>query len=511
MPFVMSFWTTFAAMMICAASLHTPPPNAEKPVRTIGVFINGEALRSETHPQVIGGRLYLPMRAVLTALGIDVTRSGRTLTGALPQDDLVMRIGDSEATIGRRVVSLDAPVVQVRATTYVPLRLLSNAIGAVVSYDQRAARVDIVSAYIGKNTGPEQPAAGGGETVTGVVSTVDLLSAPPSITVVAAGAARTVDVTVQTAVYIEDATVHSQRRGTLDEVHVGDALRAVVAKNGRVLEAHDFYKSSGGVVAAVSSSAFVLENGRVVTPSRSSTILVNQAPAALGDIKIGDYVTVRSNPESDEVREIIVSRTSSRTEPPTTQTTITSLSLSAARPLRAGETLTAVLRGTPGGVASFDIGDVLTDVPMREWPAGMYVGHFTIPDRFNVAQAPVYGNLRVGTASAPRAQAPTQLSTSTTPPQITEVAPRPGQTVNTRRPTLYAAFNSPADIGIDISSIVIRVNDRDVTASATRAPTFITYSPGVDLPEGEVVVSARVADSAGNVGTRQWKFTVNAR
>jgi hypothetical protein len=41
------------------------------------------------------------------------------------------------------------------------------------------------------------------------------------------------------------------------------------------------------------------------------------------------------------------------------------------------------------------------------------VGHFTIPDRFNVAQVPVYGNLRVGTASAPRAQAPTLLSVST--------------------------------------------------------------------------------------------------
>jgi hypothetical protein len=76
---------------------------------------------------------------------------------------------------------------------------------------------------------------------------------------------------------------------------------------------------------------------------------------------------------------------------------------------------------------------------------------------------------------------------------------------------VYAAFDSPANIGIDVSSIVIRVNGHDVTASATRAPTFITYSPGIDLPEGDVIVSVRVADAAGNVGERRWRFTINAR
>jgi len=506
----MSFWTNFAAMTVCAASLHMPAPSAEKPIRTIGVFINGEPLRSETLPQVLGGRLYLPMRAVFAALGIDVSRSGQVLTVILPQGDVTMREGGSEAIVGRRVVGLNAPIVRQRGTTYIPLRLLSSVIGAVVSYDQRAARVEIVSAYIGKNVGPEQPAAGGGETVTGVVSAVDLLSDPPSITVVASGAARTVEVTSGASVYIEDATVHSQRTGTLDEVHVGDALRAVIAKNGHVVEVHTFYKSISGVVAAASSSAFVLENGRVVTPSRSSTIMVNQMPATLADVKIGDYAAVRSNPESDEVRQILVSRPFASMQEPRTSTTIASFGISATRPLRAGEKLTVVMRGTPGGTASFDIGDTLLELAMTEWPPGTYIGRFTIPERFNVAQAPVYGNLRVGATQASRAQAPMLLSTSTTPPQITEVAPGPGQTVNTRRPMVYAAFDSPAMIDIDLSGVSIQVNGHDVTASATRAPTFVAYSPGVDLPRGEVVVFVRVADAAGNLETRRWKFTVNA-
>lgn len=507
----MSFWTNLAAMTVCAVSMHMPSPTVEKPIRTIGVFINGERLRSETSPQVLGGRLYLPMRAVFAALGIDVFRSGQMLTGTLPQGDVSMRIGGSEATVGRRVVGLSAPIMLQRGTTYIPLRLLSSVIGAVVSYDQRAARVEIVSAYIGKNVGPEQPAAGGGQTVTGVVSAVDLLSDPPSITVVASGAARTVDITSGASVYIEDATVHSQRKGTLDEVHVGDALRALIAKNGHVVEAHTFYKSISGVVAAVSSSAFVLENGRVVTPSRSSTIMVNQTSATIAAVQIGDYATIRSNPESDEVRQILVSRPYVGAQAPTTSTIITSLGISATRPLRAGGRLAVVMRGTSGGTATFNIGDTLSGLPMSEWPPGTYIGRFTIPERFNVAQAPVYGNLRVGATLAQRAQAPTLLSTSTTPPQITDAAPLPGQTVNMSRPMVYAAFDSPAGVGIDLSGVSIVVNGHDVTASATRAPTFIAYRPGVDLPHGDVVVFVRVADDAGNVGTRRWKFTVNAR
>src|SRR4029077_12737596 len=72
MPQLINFWTNLAAMTVCAASIHMPTPIVEKPIRTIGVFINGERLRSETSPQVVGGRLYLPMRTVFAALGIDV-------------------------------------------------------------------------------------------------------------------------------------------------------------------------------------------------------------------------------------------------------------------------------------------------------------------------------------------------------------------------------------------------------------------------------------------------------
>jgi hypothetical protein len=253
-----------------------------------------------------------------------------------------------------------------------------------------------------------------------------------------------------------------------------------------------------------------MQNGRVITPSRSTTITLNTAPATLDALKVGDYVSVRSNPESGELREIIASRPSLQTTAPASTVTISAFSISATHPLRAGDSFDATLVGTPGGTATFDIGDAIVGLPMREQTPGTYLGRMSIPDRFNVAQIPVYGHLIVNGTDASRATAPTQLSASTTPPQVTEVAPPPGQTVNNTRPSIYASFSSPGDLDINPSSIAIVVNGHDVTASATRAGTFITYSPGVDLPAGETHVTVRIADTAGNVGERTWSFLVHA-
>jgi hypothetical protein len=346
-------------------------PITEKPVRTIGVFINGEPLQTETPPRVFGRRVYLPMRAVFDALGIDVVKSGSTITASLPEGSVVLQLNSAVAVVDGNPEHLDGPVIRAGGSIYVPLRTLTTMVGAVVTYDQRGARIEIISAYIGKNIGPDQSTSGGGSTVTGAVSAIDLNSEPPSVTVVEAGISRTISITSGALVYVEDATVHSQAAATLSDVHVGDALRAVLARDGRVIEVHDFFKSSSGTIAAVSPSAFVLQNGRVVTPTRFTTITLNMLPAAVGDLKVGDYVTVRRNPESEELREIIASRPTLQTKAPQTTVTISTFVISATGPLHAGESFEATLVGTPGGTASFDIGDAVVGLPMHEQPAGM--------------------------------------------------------------------------------------------------------------------------------------------
>jgi len=487
---------------------------AEKPVRTIVIVVNGETLQGNDQPQLIGGRLLVPLRDVFAALGIALTRSGDTIEARLPTGRLTVDVGSSLANVNGKSVSLDAPVVEIDGESYAPLKLLTAAFGAQATYDQRGSRVEIVSADVGRTSTAEQQRTDGGTDVQGVVSAVDAESNPPAITVVRGGTSRTIALTSDAKIWTEDVTIRSQLRGQLNDVRVGDAVHAILARDGHVVSVFDFFKSASGTLSAVSPTALVLESGRVITPSAGTQISLNSAAARLADLKVGDYVTVRSNPESGELREVVASRAlalQSATAPPAgtaAPVAIASVAISAQRPLHAGEVLDVSLKGTPGGRATFDIGDYLNGLAMQETAPGTYVGHYTIPERFDVTQVPVYGELAIGASKAPRTQAAATLSAATTPPTIGEVAPPPGQTVNNAQPSIFATFFAPTEIAIDPSSISLEVNGHNVTAAATRSDGFVTYSPGVQLANGPVTVVVRVADSAGNTASKSWTFTI---
>lgn len=489
-----------------------------EPVRPITIVVNGDLLHIGAAPQVQNGRVLLPLRELFDALGIAVTRSGSTITAQLPTGPVRITVGSKTVTVNERVVELETPVVNSNGTAYAPLQLLVAAFGAQATYDQRGAKVEIVSAYVGRSGDAEQERVGGGSDVQGVVSAVDRDSSPPSITVVHGGTSRTISLNSGAKIWTEDVTIHAQLRGTFADVHVGDALHANLARDGRVVSVFDFFKSTSGTIAAISPSAFVIHSGRVVTPAGPTEISLNGAAAKLADLKVGDYVTVRSNPESGELRAIVASRSlpaSPQTAPPAPGSappvTISSVELSTDRPLRAGQGFDVFLHGTPGGHATFDIGDYLTNLEMRESSPGTYDAHFSVPERFNVTQVPVYGNLSAGGIAAPRAESARTLSVATTPPRIEEVAPTPRQTVNNPRPSIFATFSAPTEIAINASSVRLEVNGHDVTSSATRTGGFIVYPPGVDLTDGPVQVVVRVSDAAGNTATRSWNFTVKTR
>jgi hypothetical protein len=493
------------------AAAPTPSPTAEVPTRAIAIVINGQPLAQDVAaPRIINGRVMVPVRVVFDALGVPVTRSGDTITGQLPTGTIVLPIGAPQAKVNGQDVRLDSPAVDLNGTTFVPLRFIADALGATATYDGRAQRVEIVSALVGRNVG-EQSGPNGGIRIRGVVSEVDRNVAPPTVTVNERGAERTISMNSDAKIYVEDVTINSQLRGGLEDLRVGDALLVVLAKDGRVLELHDFFRSQSGTIAAVSPASFVLAGGIVVTPASSTELTLNGATAQIGDLQLGDYVTVRRNPETGELRQIIASRKGTATAAPAGDVSIADFTISTTRPLRAGETFDVLMHGTPHGRATFDIGNYVTDITMREDVPGAYRARFTIPDRFNLTDVPVYGHLAVGATQAPKATAPVQLSAATTPPQIVDIAPPGGQTVNTSRPNIYATFTSPSQVGINTSSVQLIVNGHDVTGSSTRSSSFITYAPGIDYPDGPVTVTVRVSDAAGNASTRSWSFAIKTR
>jgi hypothetical protein len=286
----------------------------------------------------------------------------------------------------------------------------------------------------------------------------------------------------------------------------------LVLRNGHVESVIVRYASRSGTIAAVSSSQFVLNSGFILSPDRSTVITLDGQPATFADLRVGDAVVVRLNPDTNEKREIIVSRLGAATPAPGAPgPAIASFALTPAKPaFKAGDAFDLTLQGTPGGRATYDIGTYVTAQPMTEGPPGTYTARYAVPENVNFGETPVFGYLSVNGAAAPRSTAATTIAVSNTPPQIIETAPSSGQTVNNDQPSIYATFRSPVDVGINPSSVSIEVNGLDVTASATRTEQFVTYSPIVPLPDGNVTVLVRVSDRAGNAQTRSWSFTIHA-
>lgn len=481
-----------------------PLPRAateERPARTIVVTINGRTFSSQESARVVDGRALVPMRSSLNALQIHVESRGETSILSLKPTPLLLNNGSWYGHIGARVVRFETAVRKINGVVYVPLGLFRTLFGAVTRYDARNAHVTILSALQA-----QESVAGEPPPLQGTVANLDLFSNPPVLSLVTEGAVRVIPLRADLPVFIEDVIAGTRGKAGLSAIHVGDLASLHLTKSGGISEIDDSFRSRSGMIAAVSARAFAFADGHVVMPSRDSTITLNAEPATLGRLRVGDAATVRSNPESLEVREIIASREIDALTSPAA-VVIRQCVFTPTHPLRAGQELDVFLRGTPHGQADFNIGTSVVAVPMRELSPGLYAGRYLVASGANFRNASVVGELRVGELRAQAVTAPIPFEAAGLPPQVIETAPREGQSVNNTRPSIYAAFQTPTGIAIDPNSISLFVGGRDVTSRAIRAGGYVSYVEEGDLPAGPVSVLVTLSDVAGNTATYRWTFT----
>ena len=174
--------------------------------------------------------------------------------------------------------------------------------------------------------------------------------------------------------------------------------------------------------------------------------------------------------------------------------------------LRTGETVYVTMQGTAGGQATFRIGMLSGNVAMREQSPGQYLGSWVVPAGKNLSTAPfiVTGELRARDKTAEPIPASRPIQIDALLPIIANPGP---QETTSATPSLTADLSDEGS-GIDIASIHLRVNGRDVTGSAQITAEHIMYMPMQALAAGEQTVELQVSDRAGNKTTQTWHFTV---
>jgi hypothetical protein len=105
---------------------------------TVQVTVNGNPINfPDSQPQMVNGRVLVPLRGVFEALGATVIwdESSQSISADSSNRHVKLRIGDLEANVNGKVVDMDtAPMID-GGSTLVPLRFLSQSLGASVDWE----------------------------------------------------------------------------------------------------------------------------------------------------------------------------------------------------------------------------------------------------------------------------------------------------------------------------------------------------------------------------------------
>lgn len=125
-------------------------PQPEPPGEAIGVLIDGTPLNTDVAPLLQQDRVLVPMRAIFEALGATVIWNGADQSVVAEKGDLSVKlqIGSTTAFKNGMQVELDVPPILFNDRTLVPVRFVSEALGAKVDWDGAEQKVIITSAAV---------------------------------------------------------------------------------------------------------------------------------------------------------------------------------------------------------------------------------------------------------------------------------------------------------------------------------------------------------------------------
>jgi hypothetical protein len=112
----------------------------------INVVLNGQTMQFDQPPVERQGRVFVPLRGVFEKLGASVVYSDGIINATGDGRTIRLQIGSTNALVNGSAQQLDVAPFVIGARTYVPLRFVSQALGANVDYDASSQTVNISSA-----------------------------------------------------------------------------------------------------------------------------------------------------------------------------------------------------------------------------------------------------------------------------------------------------------------------------------------------------------------------------
>lgn len=141
-------FTLYAAWTEGTATTAPTEAPSDQMILTIGstqATVWGKTVNNDVAPKIVNDRTMLPARFVVESLGGTITWDGDNQQVTIVQDDttIVITIGASTALVNGESVALDSPAFIENDRTYMPIRFISENLGADVDWDEDGQQVII--------------------------------------------------------------------------------------------------------------------------------------------------------------------------------------------------------------------------------------------------------------------------------------------------------------------------------------------------------------------------------
>ncbi|MGD8189939.1 molybdate ABC transporter substrate-binding protein [Brevibacillus ginsengisoli] len=135
---------TFSLLLTQVTPLFTTQVEAAS---SISLKIDGKTQTVSQPPVIINGQTLVPMRDIFEALGAKVTYnpSSKIVAGTKGSTSIELKIGEKTAKIDKKSVSLEVPAQIIHSKTMVPVRFISESLGAKVIWNSHSSTVSIVT------------------------------------------------------------------------------------------------------------------------------------------------------------------------------------------------------------------------------------------------------------------------------------------------------------------------------------------------------------------------------
>src|SRR5512134_4202107 len=123
--------TVLLAVFLAAGSIAAPVAGQS----AVRVLVDGDPVMFDQPPLIEGSRVLVPLRGIFEKMGATVEwhPASRTVLAARGTTLVELTIGSRIAKVSDRPVTLDVPALIIRGRTLVPLRFISESLGAQVA------------------------------------------------------------------------------------------------------------------------------------------------------------------------------------------------------------------------------------------------------------------------------------------------------------------------------------------------------------------------------------------